>query len=83
MTPTAEHAAPAKIEYKLFDVVVSRVDVPGVSGHTVAAGTPGTIVEIFEQPSLGYMVEFPEDEDMTLPVLAPDQIAPWVRPQPA
>lgn len=52
------------------------MDVPDVSGRTVPAGTLGTIVEVFESPALGYMVEFPEDDELSLPVLRPDQIEP-------
>ena len=73
---SALELAPDQVEYQLFDVVKARVDVPDVSGRTVPAGTVGTIVEIFESPALGYMVEFPEDDGLSLPVLRPDQIEP-------
>lgn len=69
---------PAQLEYQLLDVVVTRVNVPNVSGRTVLAGTAGTIVEVFETPWVGYMIEFPDDEELSLPVLGPDQIGPRV-----
>lgn len=81
MTAAAQKTADAQVEYKMFDVVVARVDVPHVSGRTVPAGTAGTIIEIFDTPWRGYMVEFPEDEEMSLPVLKPEQIAPWTPPK--
>ena len=65
-----------KPDYQLFDVIQTLVDVPNVSGRTVPAGTEGTIIEIFETPEPGYMVEFPEDDELCLPVLGPQQIAP-------
>lgn len=75
---TAVKSAPEQVEYKMFDVVAARVAVPHVSGRTIPAGTLGTIVEIFDTPWRGYMVEFPEDEELSLPVLRPEQIVPWV-----
>lgn len=63
--------------YQLFDVVQTLVNVTGVSGRTMPAGTPCTIVEIFDAPQRAYMVEFEADDDLTLPILQPHQIAPW------
>ena len=74
----AVKSAPDQVEYQLFDVVATRSAVPNVSGRTIAAGTLGTIVEIFDTPWLGYMIEFPEDDELSLPILRPEQIAPWV-----
>ena len=71
------NTAPA---YKMFDVITTLVDVPGVSGRTVLAGEVGTIVEIFDTPWLGYMIEFDDDHQLDLPVLPPEQIAPWTPP---
>lgn len=54
------------------------------TGSIVRPGSdsPQPTSEIFETPWVGYMIEFPDDEELSLPVLGPDQIGPRV-PQPA
>ena len=78
MPSAAGQAQPAQADYRLLDVVTTLVDVPNVSGRTVPAGTAGTIVEIFDPPWRGCMVEFPEDDELSLPILRPEQLAPRV-----
>lgn len=70
-------------EYQELDVVTTLVDVPADGEDAaVRAGDVGAIVHIATRPNLAYMVEFVDDDGVTLamPFLLPEQIAPWVPP---
>lgn len=59
-----------------FDVVILAEDLPE---EGLAKGMIGTIVVVFENPTLAYLVEFCDEEGRTiaLPDLLPEQIADY------
>jgi hypothetical protein len=60
-------------EYKLLDVVIARVSIPE---EQVLSGDLGTIVEIYDTPTLAYEVEFvnPDGTTRALLTLLPNQV---------
>lgn len=59
-----------------FDVVILAEDLPE---EGLAKGMIGTIVVVFENPTLAYLVEFCDEEGRTiaLPDLLPEQVADY------
>jgi hypothetical protein len=62
-----------------LDVVVLAEDLPE---EGLTKGTIGTIVVVFENPTLAYLVEFCDEEGRTiaLPALLPDQVIDYLPP---
>lgn len=59
-----------------FDVVILAEDLPE---EGLTKGMIGTIVVVFENPTLAYLVEFCDEEGRTiaLPDLLPEQVADY------
>lgn len=63
-----------------FDVVLLAEDLPE---EGLAKGMIGTIVVVFENPTLAYLVEFCDEKGRTiaLPALLPDQMSDYLPPE--
>jgi hypothetical protein len=63
------------VTYALFDSVILAVDLPD---ECLKTGTRGAIVEILENPALGYAVEFFDADGNTIDwtIVSIDQILP-------
>lgn len=63
-----------------LEVVVLAEDLPG---EGLTKGMIGTIVVVFENPTLAYLVEFCDSEGRTiaLPALLPSQVTDYIQPE--
>jgi len=61
------------MSYALFDPVILTVDLPE---QGLRAGTRGAVVEVYEKPRIGYIVEFFDDNGNTIDVFTvyPEQL---------